>query len=103
MVTEMTRLIILSIVTATAASLTQSEQKIGWRGIVPLRSTRTHVERQLGLFDVKCQCYETEKEIVHVGYASAPCTGDVPGWNVPRDTVLSITVSPKSEPAFSDI
>lgn len=93
--------ILLSII-IIVASLTQSPERIGWRGIVPLRSTRTQVERELGSLDPRCECYKTEKEIVHVHYATAPCTGHLPGWNVPRDTVLSMTVAPMTEPAFSD-
>ena len=75
----------------------------GWRSIVPLRSTRTDVERELGSLDLTCQCYETERELVRVRYATGPCAGDLPGWNVPRDTVLSITVSPKKKFAFSEV
>lgn len=85
----------------TAASLIQAEQRIGWRGIVPLRSSRTQVERELGSLDLKCHCYKTENELVHIRYANGPCTGDLPGWNVPAETVLSITVSPNKETAFS--
>lgn len=97
----MKRLFILSVATILAFQ-TQPEERTGWRGIIPLRSTRTKVERELGAFDLKCQCYKTETEIVHVKYARDRCTGDLPGWNVPADTVLSIEVSPKSSYAFSE-
>lgn len=98
----MKSLFILSI-TAVIAFHTQLEQRTGWRGIIPLRSTRTQVERELGTLDLKCQCYKTEKEIVHVKYARDRCTGDLPGWNVLADTVLSVEVSPKSEHVFSEL
>lgn len=98
----MKRLILLSIA-ITAGALTQSEPRIGWRGIVPLRSTRTQVERELGSFDLRCQCYKTENELVRIKYANGPCTGGLPGWNVPAETVLSITVSPNKESAFSEL
>lgn len=83
--------------------LIQSRDGTGWRGILPLRSTRTEVERELGPLDLRCQCYKTEKELVHVVYATGPCAGDLPGWNVPRDTVLSLTITPYKEVAFSEV
>ncbi len=98
----MKRLILLS-TAAILAFQTQSEQRTGWRGITPLRSTRTQVERELGALDLKCQCYKTESEIVRVKYARDRCTGDLPGWNVPADTVLSIEVSPKSDQTLSEL
>jgi hypothetical protein len=76
----------------------------GWHGIVPLHSTRADVERLLGSSSDPCKClYKTENELVDVRYASAPCKGDVPGWNVPADTVLSFTVIPKTWQRFSDL
>ena len=83
--------------------LIQSRNGIGLRSILPPRSTRTEVERELGPLDLRCQCYKTEKELVHVVYATGPCTGDLPGWNVPRDTVLSLTITPYKEVAFSEV
>ena len=94
--------VIFSIATVLAFQ-TQTEQRSGWKGIIPLRATRTQVERELGTLDLKCQCYKTENEIVHVKYALGRCTGDLPGWNVPADTVLSIEVSPRSDQAFSKL
>ena len=76
----------------------------GWHGIVPLHSARADVERVLGSSSDPCKClYKTETELVEVKYASAPCKGDVPGWNVPADTVLSFTVTSKMEQRFSDL
>jgi len=98
----MKRVIILLMV-FTVASLIQTEQKTGWRSIVLLRSTRTQVERELGSLDATCQCYETENEVVRISYATGPCVGDLPGWNVPRDTVLSITVAPNKKTTFSEV
>jgi hypothetical protein len=76
----------------------------GWRGIMPLHSTRTDVERVLGSPGGMCKCiYDTKNERVYVEYASAPCKGFLPGWNVPSGTVLSVTVTSKSEQQFSDL
>ena len=89
------------LITIIVAYLVQSESS-GWRGIEPLQSTRAQVERQFGAFDQKCQCYKTENEFVRVNYATGPCTGELPGWNVPRGTVLSLTVLPERVASFSE-
>ena len=99
---KMKHLLTLSVATILALQI-QSNQRTGWRGIIPLRATRTQVERELGALDLKCHCYKTEKEIVHVNYARDRCTGDLPGWNVPANTVVSIEVSPRSDQLFSDL
>lgn len=91
----------IPLTTIIVAALVQSEGS-GWRGIVPLRSTRAQVERQFGAFDQKCQCYKTKNEFVRVNYATGPCTGDLRGWNVPRGTVLSLTVLPEKMAPFSE-
>lgn len=76
----------------------------GWRGIVPLHSARADVERLLGSSNDPCRChYKTENEFVEVNYASAPCRGSLPGWNVPADTVLSFTITPKTEQRLTDL
>jgi hypothetical protein len=76
----------------------------GWRGIVPLRSTRADVERLLGRPDGDCKCsFETEGERIRVDYAKGPCRGDPSGWNVPADTVLRLTIYPKKELRFSEL
>jgi hypothetical protein len=81
----------------------QFQQGIGWRGIMPLKSTRADVERELGALDLSCQCYKTGKEVVHISYATDRCAGDLPGWNVHRDTVLRFSISLLKEVAFSDV
>jgi len=84
-------------------SPTPHQDRTGWRGIAPLTSNRAEVERELGSFDRTCECYATTAEVVHVKYATGPCTGDLPGWNVPADTVLSITVSPNKKRSFLEL
>lgn len=70
-------------------------QENSWNGIVPLKSKRTDVERLLGEgkkglyyreFD-----YEKDSQKVTIIYAQKPC--DM-GWNVPKDTVISIASPP---------
>jgi hypothetical protein len=82
------------------ASSTYAE---GWRGIIPLHSTRADVERLLGPGSGEYSCdYETESEYVSIEYAKGPCTGDPSGWNVPADTVLTVSVIPKQKRLFSE-
>jgi len=84
-------------------SLAFTQDTPGWRGIVPLQSTREQLEQLVGVLDRRCQCYSTETESIRVEYASGPCTGDLPGWNVPADTVLSLKIYPKKPLVFSEL
>ena len=92
--------------TLSSPALMQSE---GWRGIVPLHSTRADVERTIGapINNLK-NLYDTDKERVLIYYQQERCiTGDAKGrrvqggWNVSPDTVLSIDIAPKSKIQFS--
>lgn len=85
---------ILLIVLATAIPSQAKE----WRGIVPLHSTRADVERLLGPPSTDrsdTTFYELERERVSFTYAKGPCGAESSGWNVPRDTVISIWITPK--------
>jgi len=76
----------------------------GWRGIVPLRSTRTDVERLLGPASAECKCvYKAEDAAVYIDYAADRCRGTLPGWNVPAETVLRITVLSTTPSKLSDL
>jgi hypothetical protein len=77
----------------------------GWRGIVPLHSTRMDVERLLGSPRESrgvASNYETESERVLVFYSADPCKKGEE-WNVPRGTVASFTVSPKATLPVADL
>lgn len=76
-----------------------------WRGITPLHSTRTDVERVLGAsVDPSGFTYETDNEKVSIWYSDGPCKKGVSElWNVPKDTVLSITTYPKRKMSISDL
>ena len=79
-------------------------QPRGWNGIVPLHSTRADVERVLGRSEDPCNCiYKTKSESVHVEYGEGTCNGFPPGWNVPRGTVLLITVRSSNQPKITDL
>lgn len=72
-----------------------------WRGIVPLHSTRADVERLLGKPNFDGTYYDFENERASIIYSREPCTeGD---WNVPRDTVLQISIAPKIKLKFADL
>lgn len=83
-----------------------------WRGIVPLRSTRADVERVLGSplrgYD---NIYDADEGRVNIFYQRTPCVfGDAfgrsvrgDGWKVPRDTVIDITVYPKTRIMLADL
>jgi hypothetical protein len=63
-----------------------------WRGIVPLHSTRVDVERLLGAPEkLGGVSYSLSNGYVFISYSRGPCTGAHGGWNVPQDTVISIT------------
>lgn len=78
-----------------------------WRGLVPLGSTRSDVERVLKAPKSSSHpdyVYETENENVIVRYSTDPCgrSGNAE-WNVPIDTVVTITVTPKGTLLVQDL
>jgi hypothetical protein len=64
-----------------------------WNNLTPLYSTRADAEKLLGKPKQNknnyCCEYETEKEKVSISYTTKKCEE---GWDVPKDTILSITV-----------
>ena len=80
-----------------------------WRGIVPLRSTRADVEKILGPPTPESKAsdaatYKTKTERVFVLYSTGACDGKPSnGWNVPRGTVISISVEPTVKPKLTDL
>ena len=76
---------------------------------MPLHSTRADVEKLLGasvpLANEHVSRHETESEVVVVEYATGPPCGTdgLNMWQVPRDTVIGILVSPKAELRFNDL
>jgi len=82
-------------------ALTFVVQAKGWRGIVPLHSTRADAEGLLGAPHRKGNKpvvgYDLEGERVSIIYSRGPCSeATVYGeWAVPPDTVVGIRVVPK--------
>jgi hypothetical protein len=79
----------------------------GWKGIVPLHSSRADVERALGAPSDSCKAlcrYETKTEVVFVKYSGDPCTNiDDNRWRVPANTVVSVTVNLENRLKFSSL
>ena len=74
----------------------------GWRGIVPLRSTRADVERLLG--PGNNGHYQFDEQRVHVNYVEGGCN-PVNGCLclIPKGTVISIYVQLEVQMRFSGI
>jgi hypothetical protein len=97
-------LLISSACVCLLVSTLQVRESGGWRGIVPLHSTRANVERLLGPSQEECKCfYKTTEAKIFVEYSLSRCKGFLTGWSVPRDTVLMISVQPEAEMRFSDL
>ena len=71
-----------------------------WRGIIPLRTTRSQVRKLLGKpiigGDGSIDLYELKEGRVHVMYVRHPCEEGLPAdwgnWRVPHDTVVNISI-----------
>lgn len=91
----------------TVLAVVAVSQAKGWRGFVPLQSTRTDVERILGAPKESrgvASTYETKDERVLVFYSAGQCKESQSNdWNVPRDTVVSITVHPNAKLLVDDL
>lgn len=83
----------------------QADEGKGWRGLVPLRSTRRDVEALLGPpAPGGDSFYQTNEATIFVRYSDGPCEKGWPyGWNVDKDTVVNIVVSPKEPIMFTDL
>lgn len=77
----------------------------GWRGIVPLQSTRAEVESQFGEGTNECKCSYYRDDInVFFVYASGDCESDGSGdWNITKDTVIRFTIYPKVREQLSEL
>jgi hypothetical protein len=74
----------------------------GWRGLIPLQSTRQDVERLLGT--PTNYYYDLKNETVYIHFSSGACQGDEPdSYKVPAGTVTRIMVIPKSEPSLKTL
>ena len=79
----------------------------GWKGIAPLRSTRSDVERVLGSPTTSCTevChYQTKTESVFVHYSVERCARrELHPLNIPPNTVLTVLVYSEAKPRLRDL
>ena len=79
----------------------------GWRGIVPLHSTKADVERLFNSSSAEYECvlsactYYLRDANVQFNYSLGDCRSGQGVWDVPADTVLWITVNPKPRTPLS--
>ncbi len=80
-------------------------QKQGWRGIVPLHSTREEVERLIGPpMTENGLTYDLKNERVNVIYSDGACAKGQPSeWNVPAGTVVGIIIYPQTKLLLYDL
>lgn len=77
-----------------------------WKGIIPLHSTRTDVERILKVTSSgkESDLFQFAEENVLIFYSQIKCTtGDARGWKVPIGTVTDISVFLKKRRSLSEI
>jgi hypothetical protein len=94
----MRKLKIAAAVAACACALlllaTAHAQAKEWRRVVPLRTTRAEVERRLG--KPRGGYHQLKTERAFVAYSGGRGCAGGEGWDVPRDTVVQIVVTPKT-------
>jgi hypothetical protein len=77
-----------------------------WRGIEPLHTMRAAVEQKLGQPTIDrgdTVVYDYENERASIEYSKEPCSSKFGQWNVPRDTVVSIWITPKTDLHAKDL
>jgi len=85
-------------------SISFTSQAQGWRGIVPLHSTRANVEKLIGPpIQPNGITYDLKSERVNIVYSDGSCEKDKVEWNVPRGTVIGITIYPQTRVMLSDL
>jgi hypothetical protein len=86
----MRRLYIISAIVIVLSAMTAAGQ--GWRGIVPLHSTRADVERLIGSpTESNGLTYSLKTEQVTIYYSTSRCIKGWPhGWDVSPDVVIKI-------------
>ena len=89
--------LVFIILLGTVQSLPNTSGTTGWRGIVPLHSTRSEVEKLLGpSTDTRpgSALYRTKDAVVMVFYSDGdPCGTKDSQWRVPPNTVIAIYVT----------
>ena len=101
----MKTIVLVSLLLSLVFTIADAPGVPGWRGIVPLHSTRADVERLLGTGTDSCKCaYYLEDVNAFFYYSSGNCKSRVSGgWDVPTDTVVRIVVYPKRKLSLADL
>jgi hypothetical protein len=100
----MTYIIRLFVCIACFQGTTIISQAQGWRGIVPLHSTRGEVEAVIGPpMQPQGITYDLKSERANVTYSKHRCDNSKVEWDVPPNTVLGITIYPKTELKILDL
>ena len=77
-----------------------------WHGITPLKSSRSEVEQILGpakTNTANTSLYIFHEEKVFIVFSKGSCYTNPDGWNVSKDIVITITVSPNSKTKFNTL
>jgi hypothetical protein len=107
-------LIVITTYSLAAAIGQNSDPPRGYRGIVPLKSTRADVERVLGRpADPLNTTYSFPDKLVAIQYSKYGCVPPphvegwpippVEGWNVPPDTVLAVHVTLRKQVSLESL
>lgn len=98
--TQMTSLRLALFSTVAVLALASNLKAGDWHGVVPLHSTRADVERLLGQPNAKYGRYDIGNELVTIKYSSGNA-GQC--WDVPKGTVINITVDYHRTIRFLDL
>lgn len=86
----MNRLLVVIVLAIGLGMQEEQDMAKGWKGIVPLHSTREDVERLLGPSNINVPgVYIFEKESIIVVYSEAGCNW---GYKVAADRVMDVSV-----------
>lgn len=75
----------------------------GWKGLVPLQSTRSDVSHTLGTPDRLGNTYDSDDATISFFYSFGQCElgEDSQRWDVPLDVVVAIRIWPKESPVVT--
>lgn len=101
------RIVLALLLLLQAQSLPNTSREGGWRGLMPLQSTRADVEKLLGK-PVSSRgsivVYKTDEEEVAVVFSAGKCIrSSSERWNVPMDVVITIELRPKKQVLIQDL
>jgi len=83
----------------------QGTNNPNWRQIVPGRSTKSDVEKLLGVSDESYSAgYDLADGTLSVIYSAGPCGAKkIGGWNLPKDTVTTVTFTPTKKVKIGEL